>query len=161
MSKDTLGGCVFLSLDFKPFFFDLGFVKLRARQWHLCDFTGITFKYPYHVFFFWFTIFFFRGLWWLQRTHDSYYNRKVVTYDFLFLVYRLTFLLFFVCSLLMRGHDMSRRAAHRTWNGHQQNRKVPTLKGRQYKVIQILGSKPEQYKLDPNLEASLYSRSRW
>ena len=118
MSKDTLGGCVFLNLDFKPFFFDLGFVKLRARQWRLCDFTGITFKYPYHVFFFWFTkIFFFHGLWWLQRTHDSYYNRKVVTYDLLFLVYRLTFLLFFVCSLLMRGHDMSRRAAHRTWNG--------------------------------------------
>ena len=44
---------------------------------------------------------------------------------------------------------------------HQQNRKVPTLKGRQYKVLQLLGSKPEQYKLDANLGASLYSRSRW
>ena len=44
---------------------------------------------------------------------------------------------------------------------HQQNRKVPTLKGRQYKVIQILGSKLEQYKIDPNLAASLYPHSRW
>ena len=44
---------------------------------------------------------------------------------------------------------------------HQQNRKVPTLKGRQYKVLQLLGSKAEQYKHNPNLGVSLYSRSRW
>ena len=44
---------------------------------------------------------------------------------------------------------------------HQQNRKVPTLKGRQYNVLQFLGSKAEQYNLDPNLGASLYSHSRW
>jgi hypothetical protein len=39
---------------------------------------------------------------------------------------------------------------------HQQNRKVPTLIGRQYIVPQFLGSKAELGKADANLGASLH-----
>ena len=63
------------------------------------------------------------------------------------------------CHLFDPSHTTFKLFSHD--QHHQQNRKVPTLKGQQYKVIQILSSKPEQYKLDPNLGASLYLRSRW